>query len=51
MLKLEKHESPIGKMEEPKGATKKQYYTAEEAMLFLEPRIRDMFTESKHLLF
>ena len=42
MISLEKKEEPI--VAEPKtGTVQQQYFTAEEAMTFMEPRIRAMF--------
>lgn len=37
-----KHEMPIAS-EEAYGSLKKKYYTADEAVAFLEPRIRALF--------
>lgn len=43
MKMQEKKESPVSEIKSEGGGSPKQYYTAEEAMAFLEPRIRAMF--------
>lgn len=39
----QKKETPVSEMTAQGGTAPKQYYTADEAMAFLEPRIRAMF--------
>ena len=39
----EKNESPINVIGTSGSATTKKYYTADEAMTFIEPQIRAMF--------
>jgi hypothetical protein len=43
MKDFEKKEGPLAASTTNVGQTQKQYYTAEEAMAFMEPRIRAMF--------
>ena len=43
MKNQEPKQMPIGSEEFGVGTSQKQYFTADEAMAFLEPRIRAMF--------